>query len=114
VKPGAALRSWKAPCRAAFYNVEVEYRGRTIRPAHVPPHRLEPRQRYLKKHGNLLAHLDAKGKVAICGQGRGYLLWIDEFSMFRQYLLDTAWMVTGGGLDLGIAPNFVDPTKLQQ
>jgi hypothetical protein len=115
VKPGASLSgSWKAPSFASsFYNVEVEYRApgdptvRTFR--HIG---WNLGNDYLSKHGSLLAHLDAKGKVAICVKGASYLLWNDEFSMFRGYLLDhLAWMVTDS---TGVAPSFVDPAKLQQ
>ena len=115
VKPGAPLSGmWKAPSFAqSFYNVEVEYRApndptvRTFR--HIG---WNLGNDYLKKHGNLIAHLDAKGKVAICVKGGSYLLWNDEFSMFRRYLIDhLAWMVTDS---TGVAPSFVDPTKLQQ
>ncbi|MCW5807406.1 MAG: hypothetical protein KIT31_33930 [Deltaproteobacteria bacterium] len=114
-KPGPALGSgWKAPAFAqSFYNVEVEYRApndptiRTFR--HVGWNLGDD---YLKKHGQLLAHLDAKGKISICVKGASYLLWTDSFAMFRQYLIDhTAWMVTDS---TGLAPNFVDPTKLEQ
>ena len=114
-KPGASLSgSWKAPSFAqSFYNVEIEYRApndptvRTFR--HIG---WNLGNDYLRKHGNLLAHLDAKGKVAICVKGASYLLWIDEFSLFRQYLLDhLAWMVTDS---TGVAPVFVDPGKFQQ
>jgi hypothetical protein len=115
VKPGASLSgSWKAPSFAqSFYNVEVEYRApndpavRTFR--HIG---WNLGNDYLRKHGNLIAHLDAKGKVAICVKGASYLLWIDEFSLFRQYLLDhLAWMVTDS---TGVAPNFVDSARFQQ
>jgi len=115
VKPGTPLSgSWKAPSFAqSFYNVEIEYRApndpkvRTFR--HIG---WNLGNDYLKTHGNLIKHLDAKGKVAICVKGGSYLLWIDEFSMFRQYLIDhVAWMVTDS---TGLAPNFVDPSKLQQ
>ena len=115
VKPGTSLSgSWKAPSFAqSFYNVEIAYHApgdptlRTFR--HIG---WNLGNDYLAKHGNLLAHLDAKGKVAICIKGGSYLLWLDDFSTFRRYALEhLAWMVTDS---TGVAPNFVDASKLQQ
>jgi hypothetical protein len=114
-KPGTSLSgSWKAPSFArSFYNVEIDYRApndptvRTFR--HIG---WNLGNDYLAKHGELLAHLHAKGKVAICVKGGSYLLWRDDFSTFRQYLTDDlAWMITDS---TGVAPNFVDASKLQQ
>ena len=114
-KNGRSLSgSWKAPDFAkSFDNVEVEYRAPGDPTVRVFRHiGWNLGDDYLKKHPELLAHLDAKGKVAICVKGASYMLWRDDFAMFRQYLNDhAAWMVTDS---TGLAPAYADATKLEQ
>ncbi len=114
-KPGKSLSgSWKAPAFSqAFQNVEVKYRkiGETT----VRVHRhiaWNLSNQALAKQPGVLAYLAAKGKVAVCVKGGSYLLWLDDFSTFRKYLLDhLAWMVADS---TGIAPNFAEPAGMEQ
>jgi hypothetical protein len=58
---------------------------------------------YLRDHPELLRHLDAKGQLIVLVKGGSYLLWLQDFSTFRGYLLDhLAWMLSDS---TGIAPN---------
>jgi hypothetical protein len=113
-KAGKSLSgSWKAPAFSqSFQNVEVKYRVigsteiRTYR--HVAWNLSDS---YLKKHDAVLKHLDHKGKITILAKGGSNLLWYDEFSMFRQYLIDhIGWMISDS---TGVAPMFL-PATLEQ
>ncbi len=60
----------------------------------------------------MLRHLDAKGHVAICVKGASYLLWLEDFAMFRKYLVEhAAWMVTDS---TGLAPNYAPSSLVQE
>jgi hypothetical protein len=108
-KSGHSLSSqWRAPAFAqAFGNVEITYR--VIGSSEVRTYRhvgWNLGNDYLTKHPGLTKHLDAKGRVAIIVKGASYLLWLDDFSQFRQYLIDhLAWMVTDS---TGLAPNYAE------
>jgi hypothetical protein len=66
----------------------------------------------LKQHPGVLRYLEAKGKVAICVKGASYLLWFDDFALFRTYLIDhLAWMISDS---TGLAPNYLTKTNLVQ
>lgn len=89
--------NWKTPRFAqSFANVEVRYRlpgDATVRVhRHIAWNLADG---YLRDHPQLLRHLEAKGKVAVLVKGASYLLWLADFSMFRDYLLDhVAWMLS--------------------
>lgn len=49
----------------------------------------------LRGHPPLVRHLDAKGKVAAMTKAASYLLWDDEFSVIRDWLMaHTDWMIS--------------------
>lgn len=114
-RPGHAISgAWKAPTFAqSFGNVELRYRVPGERALRVHRHiAWNLADGYLHDHPALLAHLGAKGKVALCVKGASYLLWTDGFSTFRKYLVDhLAWMVSDS---TGLAPMFVPPTLEQE
>jgi hypothetical protein len=114
-KSGKSLSgSWKSPAFAqSFYNVEVEYTAPNDPTIRVFRHiGWNLGDEYLKQHTGLLAHLASLGQVAICVKGGSYLLWHDDFSMFRQYMIDHGqWMVTDS---TGLAPAYVDSAVFQQ
>jgi hypothetical protein len=59
---------------------------------------------HLKAEPSLLAHLNAKGKVAAMTKAATHLLWNDHFSIMRTWLLDhTDWMISDS---TGIPPRF--------
>lgn len=114
-KSAKSLRgNWKAPAFSqSFANVEVKYRkiGETT----VRVHRhiaWNLSNDELKKHPGVVRHLEAKGKVAECVKGAHYLLWMDDFSTIRTYLLDhLVWMASDS---TGIPPNIAGPAGMVQ
>ena len=97
---------WQSPnFSAAFANVEIQYRkpGETsVRVhRHIGWNLGDP---YLRKHAELLRHLEAKGTVTMLTKGASYLLWRGDFSLIRSYMLDhLAWMLSDS---TGIPPQF--------
>jgi len=62
---------------------------------------------HLAEDARILEHLEKKGKVTAMTKAASYLLWWNNFSTVRQYLLDhMVWMVSDS---TGIPPNFLDP-----
>jgi hypothetical protein len=105
---------WESPnFSAVFANVELQYRrpGTTA----ILVHRhigWNLSNDYLAKHGQLLAHLAAKGKVTVLVKGASYLLWHDTFSTFRAFLLEhLAWMLSDS---TGIPPDVAGPAGMVQ
>ncbi len=117
-KSGRSLSgSWSRPGFAqSFQNVEVTITGRSAamrtisaRSRHIAWNLGDD---YLKKHAEVLRHLEAKGKVSICVKGASYLLWLEDFAIFRKYLIDhAAWMVTDS---TGLAPNYAPSSLVQE
>ena len=100
---------------SAFGNVEIKFRPsgdaraplRTYR--HVVQNLDDP---HLKADDRLLIHLRAKGKVSVMTKAASFLLWYDDFTMIRKYLLgNVAWMVSDAS---GIPPSHADPAGLEQ
>jgi hypothetical protein len=88
---------WDAPSFSeAFQHVELQYR----RPgeATVRVHRhiaWNLGDDYLKRHPQLLRHLEKKGKVVMLTKGASYLLWRGDFSLIRNYMLASlSWMLS--------------------
>jgi len=56
------------------------------------------------KDSPLLAHLEAKGRVAALTKAASYLLWLGDFKVIRDYLLDhMVWMVSDS---TGVPPRY--------
>jgi len=61
---------------------------------------------------SLIKHLEAKGKVTAMVKAGSHLLWADEFSAIRNYLIkNMAWMISDS---TGIPPHFLKDTSFVQ
>jgi hypothetical protein len=100
---------------SAFANVEITFRPRSApNPApRVYRHILANLDdAHMKEDGRLLAHLRAKGTVSVMTKAASFLLWWDDFSQIRKYLLDhTAWMISDAS---GIPPRYAEPAGFEQ
>jgi hypothetical protein len=68
--------------------------------------------KHLAADPSLIKHLEAKGKVTAMTKAASHLLWADEFSTIRKYLLDhMAWMISDS---TGIPPRFAKPAGFVQ
>lgn len=106
--------SWKTPAFSqSFGNVEIEYRKIGETTTRIHRHiGWNLGDADLKDHPGVLRHLESKGKVAVLVKGASYLLWMDDFAMFRNYLIDHLfWMIADS---TGLAPNFLVKTNLVQ
>ncbi len=90
---------------SAFANVEIQFRkrGDTKGPVRTYRHILANLDdAHLTGDGRVLAHLKAKGAVSVMTKASSFLLWFDDFSRVRDYLLaNTAWMISDAS---GIPP----------
>ncbi len=99
------MQVWKAQ-EATYKNIEIQYRqigASNDEPLRVYRHIVANLDdEHLTADPGLLEHLKAKGKVAAMTKAASYLLWFDEFSMIRNYLLENmVWMISDTS---GIAP----------
>ena len=106
--------TWESPnFSEAFAHVEIRY----VKPGDATErvHRhlgWNLSNTYLKDHGQLLRHLEAKGKVTLLTKGASYLLWSPEFSLIRDYMLaNLAWMVSDS---TGIPPQIARKAGMVQ
>lgn len=87
-------QSWIKPdFSEAFANVEIEFRPRGDAAAPVRVHRHLAQNlanESLQYETPVLRHLEAKGDVAAMVKAASYLLWRDQFSLIRGYLLGHA------------------------
>lgn len=105
---------WLSPSFSlAFSNVEIVYRKvgeqalRTHR--HIAWNLGDD---YMKKHPELIRHLEKKGQITALVKGASYLLWRPDFSRIRGYLLDhLAWMLSDS---TGIPPAYAKPAGMIQ
>ena len=67
-------------------------------------HELDRFDEHVRADRRVLAHLEAKGKVSVITKAASFLLWYDDFSMIRTYLIDhLAWMISDAS---GIPPSY--------
>jgi hypothetical protein len=60
----------------------------------------------------LLVHLRTKGKVSVMTKAASFLLWYDDFSKIRDYLLKhVAWMISDAS---GLPPSYAEPAGFEQ
>src|SRR6185369_12144840 len=60
----------------------------------------------------VIKHLAGKGKVSVMTKAASFLLWYDDFTRIRDYLLaNTAWMISDAS---GIPPSFAGPAGFEQ
>ncbi|HSD90001.1 MAG TPA: hypothetical protein VLB44_20865 [Kofleriaceae bacterium] len=95
---------------SAFANVEIQFRvrGDTKAPLRTYRHILANLDdKHLKADDRLIKHLQLKGKVAVMTKAASFLLWWDDFSTIRNYLLaNVAWMISDSS---GIPPRYAAP-----
>ena len=101
---------------ALFDNVELRFRpagSDAGAPVQVVRHiAFNLDDAHLKADPALLAHLSAKGKVAAMTKAASHLLWSDQFTMIRGWLLEhTDWMVSDS---TGVPPRFAQPAGFVQ
>jgi len=100
---------------SAFANVEIQFRPRGNAKAPVRTYRhilANLDDAHLGDDGRVLAHLKAKGSVSVMTKAASFLLWSDDFSKVRDYLLaNTAWMVSDAS---GIPPRFARRAGFEQ
>jgi len=119
-----AKRGEKAPSKvthfwyeqdSAFANVEIQYRPRGDANAPVRTYRhivANLDDSHMTADDRVLAHLRKKGKVAVMTKAASFLLWYDDFTQIRDYLLGhIAWMVSDAS---GIPPSYAGPAGFEQ
>ncbi len=100
---------------SAFANVEIQYRPRGDAAAPLRTYRhivMNLDDTHLTADGRVLAHLRLKGKVAVMTKAASFLLWYDDFTQIRDYLLkNVAWMISDAS---GIPPSYAGPAGFEQ
>ncbi len=100
---------------SAFANVEIQFRPRDDAQApirtyrHIVANLDDP---HMAQDERVLVHLRTKGKVAVMTKAASFLLWYDDFSKIRDYLLKhLVWMVSDAS---GIPPSHAAPAGFEQ
>jgi hypothetical protein len=102
-----------APC-AHLSNVEIEYAkaGSSDKLGVIRHIAQDLSDKALQSNAGLLRHLAEKGSVSAMTKAASHLLWADEFSMIRNYLLKNAeWMISDS---TGIPPRFASAAGFVQ
>ena len=100
---------------SAFANVEIQFRPRGDATAALRTYRhivANLDDSHMAADDRVLRHLRGKGKVAVMTKAASFLLWYDDFSKIRDYLLaNTAWMISDAS---GIPPSYAGPAGFEQ
>jgi hypothetical protein len=100
---------------SAFANVEIQFRrrGDTRAPLRTYRHIVANLDdSHMTADDRVLRHLRRKGKVAVMTKAASFLLWYDDFTKIRDYLLrNTAWMISDAS---GIPPSYAEPAGFEQ
>jgi hypothetical protein len=100
---------------SVFANVEIRFRKRGVANAPIRTFRhikANLDDLHMRADDRVLDHLRAKGKVAVMTKAASFLLWYDDFSQIRDYLLQhLAWMVSDAS---GIPPSYAGPAGFEQ
>jgi len=100
---------------SVFANVEIQFRPRRDPKARLRTYRhilANLDDSHLTADGRVLEHLRKKGKVSVMTKAASFLLWYDDFSKIRDYLLaHMAWMVSDAS---GIPPSYANPAGFEQ
>jgi hypothetical protein len=98
-----------------YGNVEIQFRPRGDAKAAPRIYRhivQNVDDSHMNVDGRLLVHLRAKGKVAVMTKAASFLLWYDDFTKIRDYLLGhVAWMISDAS---GIPPSHAEPAGFEQ
>jgi hypothetical protein len=99
---------------SAFANVEIQFRPRGDDKAPLRTYRhilANLDDKHMKADDRVLQHLKAKGKVAVVTKAASFLLWWDDFSNIRDYLLANAkWMISDAS---GIPPRYASKSGFE-
>ena len=100
---------------SAFANVEIKFRPRGDAKAPLRTYRhivANLDDAHMSADDRVLKHLRGKGKVAVMTKAASFLLWYDDFSQIRDYLLkNVAWMISDAS---GIPPSYAEPAGFEQ
>jgi hypothetical protein len=100
---------------SAFANVEITFRPRGQAGAAPRVYRhivANLDDGHMAADRRVLTHLERKGKVAVMTKAASFLLWYDDFSQVRDYLLGhMAWMISDAS---GIPPSYAGPAGFEQ
>jgi hypothetical protein len=98
-----------------YGNVEIQFRPRGDTKAapriyrHIVQNVDDP---HMTADERLLVHLRQKGKVSVMTKAASFLLWYDDFSKIRDYLLKhVAWMISDAS---GLPPSYAEPAGFEQ
>jgi hypothetical protein len=99
-----------------FANIEIQYRPKGSDPKaplrvyrHIVANLDDP---HMTGDDRVLKHLRAKGKVSVMTKAASFLLWYDDFTQIRDYLLkNVAWMISDAS---GIPPSYAEPAGFEQ
>ena len=99
---------------SAFANVEIQFRRRGDPSAPLRTYRhivANLDDAHMTSDDRVLQHLRRKGKVAVMTKAASFLLWYDDFSRIRDYLLrHAAWMISDAS---GIPPSHAEPAGFE-
>lgn len=100
---------------SVFSNVEIQYRKRGDAKAALRTYRhilANLDNAHMTVDDRVLDHLRAKGKVSAMTKAASFLLWYDDFSQIRDYLLkNMTWMISDAS---GIPPSYANPAGFEQ
>lgn len=98
-----------------YGNVEIQFRPRGDAKAPVRTYRhivQNVDDQHMTADERLLVHLRTKGKVAVVTKAASFLLWYDDFTKIRDYLLKhVAWMISDAS---GLPPRYAEPAGFEQ
>jgi hypothetical protein len=96
-------------------SVEIQFRSRGKADAPVRTYRhihANLDDKHVSTTSPVIKHLAAKGKVSVLTKAASFLLWRDDFSVIRDYLLgNTTWMVSDA---TGIPPKLAAKAGFEQ
>jgi hypothetical protein len=115
-KDGAAKKRRPIDVEAELFgDMELQFRKRGDPAAPVKTLRhvaYNLDDKHLRSDPSLLKHLEAKGKITAMTKAASHLLWSDDFSIIRQYLLDhMEWMISDS---TGIPPKIASKAGFVQ
>ncbi len=100
---------------SAFANVEIQFRPRGEASAPLRTYRhivANLDDSHMAADDRVIRHLQRKGKVAVMTKAATFLLWYDDFTQIRNYLLkNVAWMISDAS---GLPPSYAEPAGFEQ
>ncbi len=111
---GQVHHAWREQ-ESVFANIEIRFRPQADPAAPVRIYRhivANLDDEHVGADRRVVAHLEAKGKVSVITKAASFLLWYDDFSHIRTYLMSNlAWMVSDAS---GIPPSYAAKAGLEQ